>query len=324
MRTSLDGSPQAVPPEPLEMAEWVLERDHRRLGPLTILQLALAAKTGLVQPSDLIWKPGLPRWFEAGEVPGLLPPRERPAPPRLRTFAETYREIEASRAAATHTPVARTATPPPPAVQPASEAQNTSPWPELWPAAPTVLAAVPAPIGRRSIDAPAPPLSDAMTGELAKALTPTTVDSRPMTATQRIADAIARNIVMALTYQNIRTLDDLANDERLQGVAAAVFDTLPLAIRLPLTQTIGRSFIEARIVDLLRSFREKLPPDTRTADLSQRILGHAPVIAQWLDERMANASHAARATITGAWETSVAALRGLGVASRTPQPALPA
>jgi hypothetical protein len=54
---------------------WHVFRAGRALGLLTTWELALAAKHGIIAPSDEIWRDGLPRAFAAAEIDGLLPRR---------------------------------------------------------------------------------------------------------------------------------------------------------------------------------------------------------------------------------------------------------
>jgi hypothetical protein len=53
--------------------EWFLARvGHETVGPVTSQQLRQMAVQGEVQPADLVWRPGLPKWVPAGQVKGLL------------------------------------------------------------------------------------------------------------------------------------------------------------------------------------------------------------------------------------------------------------
>jgi hypothetical protein len=59
---------------------WYVYRAGHRHGPMPSIELALLAKTNVLQHSDLIWCDGLPDWVEAGGVSGLLSPSEAPQP----------------------------------------------------------------------------------------------------------------------------------------------------------------------------------------------------------------------------------------------------
>jgi hypothetical protein len=66
--------------------EWFVAREGQQpSGPVTPQQLKQMATSGQLQPEDLVWREGMPKWVPAGQVKGLLgaPPTEPPAaPPR--------------------------------------------------------------------------------------------------------------------------------------------------------------------------------------------------------------------------------------------------
>ncbi|MEZ5857275.1 MAG: GYF domain-containing protein [Hyphomicrobiaceae bacterium] len=281
-------------------SNWLIERGGTRIGPFSIVQLALAAKTGLLEPHDKIWQPGLARWYAAGEVPGLLMSAPQPPlPPMPRLPAPEPRP-----AIALHRDAA---TPAPNSTRPPAQPATAPRFP--LPALPTLHHAPGLGLPPLPTITPAAPELAAM---LAEAVSPTTVAMPAGTTTEWIAEGIARKIIVILELQNIRTLDDLASDEKLKSLAALVVDSLPMAVRIPVCKTIGRGFVEGRIVDLLRALRDKLDPRTRTADLSEAIVSYAPRIAQAIDKHMHSAKSSARETLVGAWETTVDSLRRLG------------
>jgi hypothetical protein len=65
---------------------WYYARDGRQAGPYSAGQLQQLARTGQLQPSDLVWQQGMPGWAQARSIPNLFPqpqglPREVPAAP---------------------------------------------------------------------------------------------------------------------------------------------------------------------------------------------------------------------------------------------------
>lgn len=50
-------------------------------GPITALELRGLVDSGALQPTDWIWKKGLPRWKPAGKARGLFPAPQTPPPP---------------------------------------------------------------------------------------------------------------------------------------------------------------------------------------------------------------------------------------------------
>ena len=134
---------------------------------------------------------------------------------------------------------------------------------------------------------------------------------------RRLADTIANNVVIALDRNAIRTLDDLATNERLMAVASATFDIIPATIRALLSRTVGRPFIEERIFEMLLSLRASVPPHTRTSDLRGAILGYAPLIARKIDDGLILARQKASAMVSSSWTSTLGSLWG------SPQPAAP-
>lgn len=61
--------------------EWYYLIDGEQIGPVPAADLKELADSGVLQPSDLVWKDGMPDWKPAAQVPGLLsaqPPPVRP------------------------------------------------------------------------------------------------------------------------------------------------------------------------------------------------------------------------------------------------------
>lgn len=89
---------------------WYYARNGQRFGPVEETELQRLAGSGQLGPADLTWKPGMPSWTRAGEVPELAPlfrPAAAPAPPPPPVFS----------------PV-----PPPPSAQPYSSAPSPAPY----------------------------------------------------------------------------------------------------------------------------------------------------------------------------------------------------
>lgn len=61
--------------------DWYYLIDGEQIGPVPTADLKELAETGVLHPSDLVWKEGMPDWKPAAQVPGLLsaqPPPVRP------------------------------------------------------------------------------------------------------------------------------------------------------------------------------------------------------------------------------------------------------
>ena len=50
-----------------------MNQSGRMIGPLSTVEMALAAKNLIIKSQDEIWRMGLPRWYKAGEIGGLIP-----------------------------------------------------------------------------------------------------------------------------------------------------------------------------------------------------------------------------------------------------------
>jgi uncharacterized RDD family membrane protein YckC len=63
---------------------WYYARNGQRLGPIEETELQRLAETGQLSGTDLVWKPGLPEWRPAGQMPelaSLFRPAAPPPPP---------------------------------------------------------------------------------------------------------------------------------------------------------------------------------------------------------------------------------------------------
>lgn len=54
------------------MAEWYYTQNKQQQGPVGFDQLKQLAATGHLQPTDMVWKEGLPQWLAASGVSGLF------------------------------------------------------------------------------------------------------------------------------------------------------------------------------------------------------------------------------------------------------------
>lgn len=292
---------------------WHVARNGRVIGPLSGLELALAAKDGLLNFNDSIWKPGLPRWFVVVEVAGLIPNESGPAhepKPRaragrnLQSASSLYQEaLSASRASGgAHvggmpSRAAATSCFPLPA-EPDAPTPSSAPevfpqsWPPNWP--------VPIPDCFPSMDpAPSGPMCNPPSSPY-----PGIVVELPSQAgmAQRIADNIACQIVRLMDQYGVKTFDDIATNERLRGLSGMTFDALPLAVRTTLNHTIGRQVIEERIYDALIGLKStSLSPSARSTDLRQLVLAQAPNLAAAIDAAMASATSSIKALLASKW-----------------------
>lgn len=67
---------------------WYYARNGQRMGPVEEAEIQRLAETGHLAGTDLVWKPGLPEWRQAGQMPELAsffrpaaPPPPPPPPP---------------------------------------------------------------------------------------------------------------------------------------------------------------------------------------------------------------------------------------------------
>ena len=59
--------------ESKQMATWYYTKQSKTFGPFSSTQLRQLADSGLIQPSDCVWRDGLLEWIYAGSVKGLFP-----------------------------------------------------------------------------------------------------------------------------------------------------------------------------------------------------------------------------------------------------------
>jgi hypothetical protein len=56
-------------------AEWYYAKNKQRVGPVTEAQLQELVRSGELSRSDMVWKQGMAKWMQAGQVPGLFEDR---------------------------------------------------------------------------------------------------------------------------------------------------------------------------------------------------------------------------------------------------------
>jgi hypothetical protein len=62
--------------------EWYYSQGDKKIGPMSAKELGEAAKSGKLQPTDLVWTDGMKDWKEACSIKGLesIWPSASPAP----------------------------------------------------------------------------------------------------------------------------------------------------------------------------------------------------------------------------------------------------
>jgi hypothetical protein len=65
--------PPLPPPVAPERAEWHFTKGGAQAGPVTWTQLRQLAASGQLQPTDVVWKAGMPSWVAAGTIQNLFP-----------------------------------------------------------------------------------------------------------------------------------------------------------------------------------------------------------------------------------------------------------
>jgi hypothetical protein len=69
-------SPPAVP-APLERIEWHYIQNGQQIGPVSIAQLRQLASSGQLQPTDQVWKAGMPAWVAARSFYSIRPKQKK-------------------------------------------------------------------------------------------------------------------------------------------------------------------------------------------------------------------------------------------------------
>lgn len=308
---------------------WHVDRQGHDIGPLSALELALAAKSGLLEASDCIWRAGLSRWYRASEVVGLLHAgrvvgaavaHSGTSTQTLPSGGDDHLSARVDRPDPAHRAMAErwwdTALP-------GAHMKSATPAARARPEAPRQpnrSRSFAEPVPSTEIDTaagardatPAPtPTSEAQSRQLPALIPPTALVAEQMgnSVTERIADAVARQIIAMLERNEIRNLDDLSTDERLIQLAQTVYSALPGSIRGLASGTVGRPFVEARIFDILVSLRASISPQTRAEDLRVIILERTPHLARAIDAAAANVMRSASAAVTASWNAALATFK---------------
>jgi hypothetical protein len=84
------------------MAElWYYTQDGKPMAPVASAEIQQLARDGLLKPSDMVWRDGLPAWIRADAAPELFAgPREEPIvlePIRRAERRDTGRKPEAAK-----------------------------------------------------------------------------------------------------------------------------------------------------------------------------------------------------------------------------------
>jgi TM2 domain-containing membrane protein YozV len=61
--------------------QWFYSRDGRQYGPVPTSELKSLAASGVVLPSDYVWREGMTNWALATQVEGIFEPGAAPPPP---------------------------------------------------------------------------------------------------------------------------------------------------------------------------------------------------------------------------------------------------
>lgn len=248
--------PDAAAPEQI----WLVEQDGRRIGPLSLVEVVMAANNHLLRADGRIWRQGLPRWLNVYEIEGLLG-AEQHAPPPQHAYFE-----------------------PPPTEPVYAPAPGPVHYSEPMP---VQQLALPAPVQQA---APRP--------------------NRDASYTQRMADAIAEQIFVQLQLRNISKRDHLAKNSQLKDWSARAYDGLPGAMRLTISHSVGRKFIEDKIYEVFAFIRASMAASATPATLQAITRDQVPVLAAKIDEAVANAK--AGSILGGSWSETVASLWGGG------------
>ena len=278
---------------------WYVSQSGRLIGPMSTLQLALAARECLLDQGAFIWRHGLPRWFGVTEVTGLLANApEAPPPPVAHSSPATSHatslrdEFEPLRSKLSLR-LAEALAPPEPQIGLSTLATFQA-----------AMARRRSPEGARTAPDTAAPASNVSTAGDGGAM-----PDAARSVTQRIARNLADHVIRILERNEIKTFDDLASNERLDGLAARTFESLPGTLRLALSQSVGRPFVEARVVDLLIYVRTAIPRHARDADLRALAESQIPVLAAYIEQAVAGATSSVGSYVTTRWSALLSAFR---------------
>lgn len=91
----------------LNMTQWYVAKDGKRLGPLTTEQVRESVRLGMLVSTDLVWRSGMADWEAAGSIKGLMAPSIPSSFDQSSSSSEANRhgpspQAELSRAVPTH------------------------------------------------------------------------------------------------------------------------------------------------------------------------------------------------------------------------------
>ena len=64
----------------MAIGEWYYARNNQQQGPVALQALQDMARSGQLQPGDLVWRDGMPNWLPAAQVPDLFAAQAAPSP----------------------------------------------------------------------------------------------------------------------------------------------------------------------------------------------------------------------------------------------------
>jgi hypothetical protein len=77
-------------PAPGNAAAWFYRANDQNRGPVAESQIRALVEAGMLRPTDLVWREGMPEWVEIQSVPGLCPRslvKPPPVPPPVAAVA---------------------------------------------------------------------------------------------------------------------------------------------------------------------------------------------------------------------------------------------
>ncbi len=77
--------------------EWYYAQGNERKGPVSSQHLKGLATSGQLQPSDLVWREGMPEWVNASSIKGLFSDQRQAVPPPLLSAAQARSDASGSK-----------------------------------------------------------------------------------------------------------------------------------------------------------------------------------------------------------------------------------
>lgn len=75
--------------------EWFYAQNNQQQGPVALAGLQDLLRTGQLQPTDLVWRAGMPNWVPAAEVPEVTATPHAPAAPAAAPQAGNWQQPQA-------------------------------------------------------------------------------------------------------------------------------------------------------------------------------------------------------------------------------------